>query len=236
MKKEATYAHGLTLRQSEEINLRKLSGDLEMIDANMADSLQDSEFKIDYAGHKIAQHERHCFHVAMELRAYNQQTRARESSPMCQIFDKATWLSFKDSDIFKSYTSEIVHNADLEDKDALLVTLSYILEGSSFEKMDSMRDSEVSESLRVSNKAVSDALAQSEKDNETLRTKIAELEASNITDTLSDEPIGVSLSDITSITTIAEARSLYMKITMESPDSKWDLNKIKNELKKELGF
>lgn len=126
-KKEPILAHGLTARQKEEVKLRKLSRDIEMIPANKRDQLKDKHFKEDYAEVMIPMHNRFLYYVAMENRLFNTSNGERQSAPILQTFDKETWKTFSNTDVFKTYTSEIVHNPELEDPKAPLVTLQYTL-------------------------------------------------------------------------------------------------------------
>lgn len=120
-------AHGMTARQYEELKLRKLSDDVEMIPANRAKKLSDKLFKEDFGDYEIPQHERMHYHVAQELRLFVQATGDRQSVPSIHTYDKAMWPIIKNSDVFKAYVSEIVHNPEDEDEDATLVTLKYTL-------------------------------------------------------------------------------------------------------------
>ena len=126
-KAEALMAHGMTARMYEELKLRKLSGDVETIKANRADSLTDEMFKKDFAGLMIPQHTRFHWHVAQEMRLFNQATGKRESTPVVHCYDAAMWKMVKDTEVFKAQISEIVHNPENEAKDAPLVTLKYTL-------------------------------------------------------------------------------------------------------------
>jgi hypothetical protein len=126
-KPEPIVAHGLTKRQFDEIKLRKLSNDLEMIPGNCASTMKDKHFKVDFADYQLPMHERLHYHVAMESRLYRSGDGERESVPMVQKFDKPSWLMMKESDTFKTYIAEFVHNPELEEKDAPLCTLKYTL-------------------------------------------------------------------------------------------------------------
>lgn len=133
-KKEPILAHGLTAPETEEIRLRMLSKDVEMIRANRAADLQDELFIQDFGNYVIPMHERKHYHVATEIRSFSRTLGARESIPSVTVVDAATWMTFKQSDVFKTYTSEILHNPELEERDAKLVTLEYTLDGQAPEK------------------------------------------------------------------------------------------------------
>lgn len=126
-KAEPLMANGMTARQYEELKLRTLSNDVEKIPANRADRITDKLFAKDFDGYEIPQHERMHYHVAQELRLFSQADGGRQSVPSIHTYDKAMWPIIKNSDVFKAYTSEIIHNPEEEDEDAVLITLKYTL-------------------------------------------------------------------------------------------------------------
>lgn len=126
-KAEAIVAHGMTARQFEELKLRKLSNDIEMIPANLAAKLQDEIFAKEFGDYEIKMHERQHYHVIQEMRLFNQGTGKRDSVAAVVTYDKAMWPTVKDSDVFKDYTRELVHNPELEEKNAPMITLKYTL-------------------------------------------------------------------------------------------------------------
>lgn len=126
-KKEPIVTLGLTARQFEEIRQRKLSNDIEMIPGNCAGKMKDKLFNKDFENYQLPMHERNHVHVAMELRLFDNMSGQRQSVAMVQKFEENSWKAMVDSDVFKTYTSEFIHNPTLEKKNAPLVTLLYTL-------------------------------------------------------------------------------------------------------------
>lgn len=156
LRKEAIRAHGLTERQMNELALRKQSGEVEMIPANLAHKIQDPDFASDFAGYKIPMHERFMYHVALEHREYSRtQRNQRESVANVQVFDSVTWQSIKDTEVMRDYTREIIHNPELEEKDAPLVTLYYTLTDEELKEIEEAKKGKDSEPKKYTVEEVS---------------------------------------------------------------------------------
>lgn len=154
-KKEPIVTLGLTRRQFDEIKQRKLSDDLEKIAGNCAGEMKDKLFNKDFENYELPMHERFHYHVAMELRLFDTMSGQRLSKAMVQKFEKNSWEAMRNSDVFKTYTSEFVHNPALEKKDAPLVTLLYTLT----EEEIAIKEREEAEQYKLDQKAAAEALA-----------------------------------------------------------------------------
>jgi hypothetical protein len=254
MKKEPIFAHGLSARQTQEINHRVGAGDVETIPANRSHLLQDQEFKNDYRNHVIPMHERFHYHVAMENRLYNQTNRQRESAPMIQVFDKATWEQFSVSDVFKTYTSELVHNPELEAKDAPLVTIEYTLTDEEIALKEAKETKEEKEAREkalldkeIELKEANERAEAEAKKNQELQAEVEQLKAgadkllekkytqkqanpdgtTEQADVLGDE---ITYEKVDSIFDIKIAKALLAELTGKEVAKTWTLEKVKDAI------
>lgn len=123
--KTPIHSHGMTAAEIAEVRVREANGDVETIAPNKLEKIQDKYFKEDFAGYQVKMHERNFYHVAIEDRTFDQQSGKRLSFAHITTFDQVTWNSVKEADVIKSKTLEIIHDPELEPKNAPLVTIEY---------------------------------------------------------------------------------------------------------------
>lgn len=100
-KKDEPGAHGLSRNAAKELHRAQVQGAAPtMIAANGKDA----------GGYKIAEHEKHLFHVELEIPQYNVTSGAKLSTPSVQMYTPKEFEATKANGGFAGYATKILHN------------------------------------------------------------------------------------------------------------------------------
>lgn len=102
-------AHGRTFAENKAIREKQVRGEVEMIPANNAGNFQDDYFKKVFEGYQIPEHERDCYHVALEARSFNPSTGEKLSKPRVQTYSRMTYTNMRDQKPYSGFHGFSVH-------------------------------------------------------------------------------------------------------------------------------
>lgn len=107
--KDKKRAHGRTFAENKAIREKQVRGEVEMIPANNAGNFQDDYFKKVFEGYQIPEHERDCYHVALEARSFNPSTGEKLSKPRVQTYSRMTYTNMRDQKPYSGFHGFSVH-------------------------------------------------------------------------------------------------------------------------------
>lgn len=117
-KSKIIQSHGMTHEEVEELRIKQLHGQVEMIPANNAgDAIRDPYFAKEYYDYQIPAHEKHIFHIATESRMFSPTgaTPERTSFSVVQTLTKEAYELQKKANAFAGQIVHILNNPELNE-------------------------------------------------------------------------------------------------------------------------
>lgn len=118
-KDKIIQSHGMTHAEVEDLRIRQMQNQVKMVPANNAgEAIKDEYFKKEYSDHKIPDHEKHIYHVAIESRTFRSSgpTAEKLSNSTVQKFTKEAFEFQKKHNAFNGQVVHILHNPELNKK------------------------------------------------------------------------------------------------------------------------